>query len=317
MSKLITVFGATGNQGGSVIETILADAVLSKEFKIRGITRDASKPAAQDLKSKGVEIVTADMSDPTTLATALKGSHTVFLVTKPAYGAGPPDAELIYAKSVADACKNAGGIQHLIFSSLPHVTNESGGRLTHVPHWDHKAEAEAYMRSAGLPATFVLPAYFMTNYTAVGFLKKGSDGVYTLRYPVGADARIPLLDCNADLGRYVCACIKRRDRVLGARVLAAADYYTPARIVAEFEEVTGRPARYLQVDPQTYKDTFPIPGVPDWMLTEMLETHQFLEESGYFSGADLKKNGLDLLAEAGYRSTSWKEFLTRQKDSIA
>jgi uncharacterized protein YbjT (DUF2867 family) len=57
MSKIITVFGATGNQGGSVITNILDDAQLSKEFKIRGITRDTSKPAAQELAKKGVELV--------------------------------------------------------------------------------------------------------------------------------------------------------------------------------------------------------------------------------------------------------------------
>lgn len=57
-SKLITVFGATGNQGGSVIQAILADSELSKEFKIRGITRDTTKKSAQDLAKKGVEVVT-------------------------------------------------------------------------------------------------------------------------------------------------------------------------------------------------------------------------------------------------------------------
>jgi uncharacterized protein YbjT (DUF2867 family) len=56
MSKIITVFGATGNQGGSVIKHILADSTLSKEFKIRGITRDVSKPAAQTLEKQGVEM---------------------------------------------------------------------------------------------------------------------------------------------------------------------------------------------------------------------------------------------------------------------
>lgn len=59
MSKLITVFGATGNQGGSVIKHILADSALSKTFKIRGITRDTSKPAAQALAKQGVELRTA------------------------------------------------------------------------------------------------------------------------------------------------------------------------------------------------------------------------------------------------------------------
>lgn len=57
MSKLITVFGATGNQGGSVVKHILADAELSKSFKIRGITRDTSKPAAKALADQGVELV--------------------------------------------------------------------------------------------------------------------------------------------------------------------------------------------------------------------------------------------------------------------
>lgn len=57
MSKILTVFGATGNQGGSVIRTILADPILSKEWKIRGITRDPSKQAAKDLVAKGVEVV--------------------------------------------------------------------------------------------------------------------------------------------------------------------------------------------------------------------------------------------------------------------
>jgi hypothetical protein len=62
MSKLITVFGATGNQGGSVINHILADAQLSSEFKIRGITRDVNKPAAKALADKGVELATVSFS---------------------------------------------------------------------------------------------------------------------------------------------------------------------------------------------------------------------------------------------------------------
>lgn len=57
MSKVITVFGATGNQGGSVIKHILADPSLSKGFTIRGVTRDTSKPAAQSLSKQGVQLV--------------------------------------------------------------------------------------------------------------------------------------------------------------------------------------------------------------------------------------------------------------------
>lgn len=59
MSEIITVFGATGNQGGSVVDAILNDPALSSRFTIRAVTRDASKPAAKELASKtGVEVVT-------------------------------------------------------------------------------------------------------------------------------------------------------------------------------------------------------------------------------------------------------------------
>lgn len=57
MSKLLTVFGATGAQGGSLIAHVLKHPKLSQVYKLRGITRDTSKPAAIALKGKGVEVV--------------------------------------------------------------------------------------------------------------------------------------------------------------------------------------------------------------------------------------------------------------------
>ena len=56
--KLLVVFGATGNQGGSVIKSVLSDPKAAQEFKIRGITRDPSRPNAQALAAQGVECVT-------------------------------------------------------------------------------------------------------------------------------------------------------------------------------------------------------------------------------------------------------------------
>ena len=59
MSKILAVFGASGNQGGSVIRTVLADPTLSKEFRIRAVTRDESKASIKELAERGVEIVKA------------------------------------------------------------------------------------------------------------------------------------------------------------------------------------------------------------------------------------------------------------------
>ena len=60
--KIFVVFGATGNQGGSVIKSMLADAKASQEFKLRGITRDPSSGRAKALSEKGVECVAVRLS---------------------------------------------------------------------------------------------------------------------------------------------------------------------------------------------------------------------------------------------------------------
>jgi uncharacterized protein YbjT (DUF2867 family) len=57
MSKLLTVVGATGAQGGALIAHVLKHSKLSKIYKLRGITRDVTKPAAIALEEEGVEVV--------------------------------------------------------------------------------------------------------------------------------------------------------------------------------------------------------------------------------------------------------------------
>ena len=51
MSKLITVFGATGQQGGAVTR-----ALLAKGYKVRVVTRNPDSPKAKELKAKGAEL---------------------------------------------------------------------------------------------------------------------------------------------------------------------------------------------------------------------------------------------------------------------
>lgn len=91
----------------------------------------------------------------------------------------------------------------------------------------------------------------------------------------------------------------------------AEDYYTPIRILEEFEEVTGQKSQFVQVDPETYKSFMPGP-----MGQEMLENHLFIGSPGYFNGRSLNESKA-LVAKAGYKLTSWKEFLQQNKASFA
>lgn len=109
------------------------------------------------------------------------------------------DGEVEYqqGRNVTDVAKQL-GVTRIIFSSLHHVTNESGGRLTHVPHFDSKANIEQYIRDSGLECTFFMPGWYMSNLN--GILRKGEDGVFQLVFPVGKDTKFPLFDAAHDTG---------------------------------------------------------------------------------------------------------------------
>jgi hypothetical protein len=55
MSKLLTVFGTTGQQGGALIDHLLASPMVSSLLCLRAVTRDASKPTARSIETRGVE----------------------------------------------------------------------------------------------------------------------------------------------------------------------------------------------------------------------------------------------------------------------
>jgi uncharacterized protein YbjT (DUF2867 family) len=66
MPKLIVILGATGKQGGSVVDAFLGD----ERFTIRAITRDESSKKAVALRGKGVEVVNGDLGDTKSLEKA-------------------------------------------------------------------------------------------------------------------------------------------------------------------------------------------------------------------------------------------------------
>ncbi|BCR92589.1 NmrA/HSCARG family protein [Aspergillus chevalieri] len=248
------------------------------------------------------------MDSTASVLDAVRLSHTVFLVTTP-WGEGGADVELTHGTNVADAAKEA-GVEHIIYSSLLNVTETSGGRLTHVPHFDMKQKVEQYIRSSGVSATFVLPGYFMSNFAAYGMIRKGDDGIYNLAYPVTNNAKFPLIDIPEDLGKFVLAAIKKRTSLIGAQILASADYYTPTQILADFEAVTGKKTRYVQVDAASYKGFMPAP-----VADELLENHLFIEEPGYYNGRSLE-GSKRLLSGLGLKTTSWKEYVQKHKESM-
>lgn len=70
MSQVLTVIGATGAQGSSVVNHALKDG----KYKVRAITRNVTSSKAKALASRGVEVVSADINSEESLLKAFEVS---------------------------------------------------------------------------------------------------------------------------------------------------------------------------------------------------------------------------------------------------
>nr|OQO32502.1 hypothetical protein B0A51_00911 [Rachicladosporium sp. CCFEE 5018] len=95
-------------------------------------------------------------------------------------------------------------------------------------------------------------------------------GSYSLALPVDVEkAQIPLLDAAGDIGKFVSAIMQDFPACVGKQIHAAVDYYTPERLMAEFSEVMGSPASFVQIPAETFKSFLPLLVAQD-ILENML-----------------------------------------------
>jgi len=304
MSKLLTVFGATGAQGGSVVARVLESSKLSQTWKIRGVTRDTSKPAAAALKAKGVEVVSADLTNKDTLVKAVQGSAVVFGVTN-FWELMDGEKEFQQGKNVIDACKEV-GVERVIFSTLANVTKGTNGRQTGVAHFDYKAKIEDYARKTGVPGTFFMPAAYM-SFMMQSF-RRNDQGVYNWATPMNPEKTIiPLIDASADSGLFVAAILLNLSDTLNQRVAAAGDKLSPTQMAAQFAEVTGVKAEVVKITYDQFKAVLP-PHIAD----EMSSMFDLFENEGYYVGepADAVEKGQALVSKSGLpKPTTWKQYV--------
>ncbi|KAL8714715.1 MAG: hypothetical protein Q9225_006515 [Loekoesia sp. 1 TL-2023] len=300
MSKVLTVFGATGNQGGSVISTVLNHPKLSSEYKLRAVTRDPSKPSGKALAEKGVEVVKADLLDKESVIKAVEGSHTVFGVTN-YWELFSKDVEVTHGRNIADASK-AAGVSLLIWSSIPNATKMTNGKLPHLPHFDGKAEIGDYIRAQNIPSTFLHAGCFMSNIK--GGIQK-SDAGNTLAWNLNPDSKMPLFDAAGDTGKFVAGILLNQPELLGKDIYGATGWYTPTDVVNTIQEVSGTKTTYQQVPDKVFQSFF-----PEAMGEEMMETFALIREYAYYGPGGDKILEMSLKYVDG-KPTTLKEFVEK------
>lgn len=71
--KVILVTGATGHQGGAVL-----DSLLRNGWSVKAMTRKSSGNTIRSLEQKGAEVVNGDLFDKASLDKVLTGVYGVF-----------------------------------------------------------------------------------------------------------------------------------------------------------------------------------------------------------------------------------------------
>ncbi|MFI6596943.1 NmrA/HSCARG family protein [Nonomuraea sp. NPDC050536] len=227
---LILVAGATGNQGGAVVDALLEHP---DRWRVRALTRDPVGAPAKALAARGVEVFAGDMADRESLKQALKGAYGVFGVQN-SRTAGLK-GEVKQGITLSDAAR-AAGVEHFVYASV-------GGaeRVRGIPHFDTKWEIEQHLRATGLPATVLRPTTFMDVFTMRGV----SVGLGMMAAVLGQSTSLQMIAVK-DIGVFARLAFEQPDTYTGQALELAGDQLTVPEIAATLKAM-GRQGRYARI----------------------------------------------------------------------
>lgn len=262
MPSSILVTGATGNQGGAVVDHLLSGDY--GEFDVHAMTRKSEQPSALELADRGAEVVEGDLSEKNSLRPLVEEADAVFGVTN-FWEAGYED-EIEQGTNLAEVADEE-GIDHFVFSSVGGAERDTG-----ISHFDSKWEVEERIRELGLPATVVRPVFFMQNFEGM------RDGIEqgTLAMGLAEGVSLQMVDVD-NIGEFVAEAFADPDRYMGEAYELASDEHTVESAAETFSSVLDQTVEPIHV---------PIEDVREQMGEEYAVMFEWFNEEGYDSDID-------------------------------
>lgn len=234
----ILVTGATGAQGGAVVESL-----LQHELPVRILVRNPTAPLAERLAARGVELAQGDFDDEASLAKATRGARGVFSVQLPPM---PNDlgSEVRTGKKLIAAARDA-GVATFVHTSVARAGDQATfigwtERRWWPGYWNSKSDVNDAVAAAGFPHWVILkPAFMMDNFippkVAWMFPELQRGLVATA---MDADARLDLI-ASEDVGRFAAAAFADAARFDGQAIDLAAESLTMTEVARIIGAVTG------------------------------------------------------------------------------
>ena len=282
---MILVTGASGTVGRPVLEEV---AKTGKPVK-------AMYRSAEDARNApaGVATAIADFADKASIAKALQGIDTIYLVCSPI----PQLVEL--ENNVIQACKQAGVAYVVLNSALG-----AGDYPKSFPSWHRQVEDK--LKASGLPYAILRPNSFMQNIAAYMAPSIRAQSAF---YSAMGDAKLSLIDVR-DIAVIVAKALTNPAAFAGKTIeLNGPEAFSYTEIAAKISRVAGRTVQYVDIPETAQRQGMLDLGMPEWQVNALLELQQYYTVAG--KGADVKPPIKEFLGRA---PITLDQYLNENKD---
>jgi uncharacterized protein YbjT (DUF2867 family) len=253
---MILVTGATGKTGRALVEQL-----ASRGVPVRTLVRDLT--SAGGLAAPGVELVVGDLGRPETLAPALAGIRTAYLLS-----AADPDQVRMHGNFIEAAAR--AGVRHVVRQSVRGAAPRSPVKLA---RWH--ATSQQQLEESGMAWTHLQPVYNMQNF----FRLAGSIQSTGAFFAPMKDAALSMVDAR-DVADVAAALLTGDGHEGKTYVVTGPEPLTFAEAARHLSSAVDRPVRYVDVTAEVAGSVLLSMGLPPWYVDDLLELYAF-----YSSGA--------------------------------
>ena len=260
---MYAITGASGQLGRLVIQQLIARGVPAGQ--IVALVRTPAKAA--DLAALGVQLRTADYSQPATLGPALAGVQRLLLVSSSEVGQRLPQHQ-----AVIDAAR-AAGVGFVAYTSLLRAD-----RTPLALGGEHTA-TEAALRASGLPHAVLRHGWYTENYLA-SVPPALQHGAFIGAAGEGRIASATRLD-YAEADAAVLLAPPASGTVLE---LAGDEAYTLAEFAAELSRQSGRSVPYVNLPQAEFEAALAGAGLPAPLAALLADSDAGAAQGALFDG---------------------------------
>jgi len=275
----ILITGATGNVG-----TELAKMLSAQEVPFRAMVRSI-KEVDRLAALEGVELVTGDFNDESSVASALKDVQQAFLLTNSSEQAETQQSTFVDAASRA-------GTKHIVKLSQWAADAKSPVRFLR-----YHAMVERRIKDSGIAYTFLRPNLFMQG--LLGF--RESIAKQRKFFAAIGDARISAVDVR-DIAAVAAVALTKAGHEGKTYNITGPEALTHREMAEKLSDALSRKIEFVDVSPEAMRGALAAAGVPDWQADGLIEDY------AHYSRGEASEVATGVLEATGKPPRSFDDF---------